>query len=86
MFWHDLNEAFSEIFRILKPGGKALIGGGYGLSTPEDIVHQIKAKHSNKSSIPKLNFSDIENILATKGGKSDIISNPGRGFWIKWIR
>ncbi len=29
-FWDDLTEAFNEILRVLKPGGKTYIGGGFG--------------------------------------------------------
>ena len=36
-FWQDLPAAFREILRVMKPGGAAYIGGGYGTS-------QIKAE------------------------------------------
>lgn len=84
MFWENLDKAFSEISRVLKPGGKALIGGGYGMSTPNDIIETIKANHLNKSDIPKLDFAKLEAILVAKIGVSKIISKPSRGFWIKW--
>ncbi len=32
-FWEDLEGAFREIYRVLKPGGRTHIGGGFG--TPE---------------------------------------------------
>lgn len=32
-FWQDLPQAFSEIYRVMAPGGRAFIGGGFG--TPE---------------------------------------------------
>ncbi|MBA4390969.1 MAG: SAM-dependent methyltransferase [Syntrophus sp. (in: bacteria)] len=40
-FWKDKAQAFTEIYRVLAPGGRAYIGGGLG--TP-DIQKQIKAK------------------------------------------
>ncbi|MBN2040374.1 MAG: class I SAM-dependent methyltransferase [Spirochaetes bacterium] len=29
-FWQDVEKAFNEIYRVLKPGGKTYIGGGFG--------------------------------------------------------
>lgn len=84
MFWNDIPKSFSEIKRVLKSDGVAIIGGGYGMSTPSDIVDKVRAQHNNKSSIPKLNFLDIEQMLKVAGGISSIISKPKRGFWIKW--
>ncbi len=37
-FWNDLPVAFSEVFRVLKPGGIAYIGGGYGSGKIRDEV------------------------------------------------
>ncbi|HMM59353.1 MAG TPA: class I SAM-dependent methyltransferase [Candidatus Rifleibacterium sp.] len=37
-FWADLHAAFAGIKRCLRPGGQALIGGGYGISTPQAII------------------------------------------------
>ena len=35
-FWNDLPAAFREIFRVLKPGGIAYIGGGYGSRSDQE--------------------------------------------------
>jgi ubiquinone/menaquinone biosynthesis C-methylase UbiE len=40
-FWEDKVQAFTEIYRVLAPGGRAYIGGGLG--TPE-IYQQVKVK------------------------------------------
>jgi ubiquinone/menaquinone biosynthesis C-methylase UbiE len=40
-FWDDLAKAFQEIYRVLAPGGKTLLGGGFG--TPE-LLAQITEK------------------------------------------
>ena len=38
-FWEDLRAAFREIQLVLKPGGKAFIGGGFGSAT---ILKEVK--------------------------------------------
>lgn len=40
-FWNDRVRAFREIYRILAPGGAAMIGGGFGSA---DLLREIEAK------------------------------------------
>jgi ubiquinone/menaquinone biosynthesis C-methylase UbiE len=40
-FWNDRGRAFREIYRILAPGGAAMIGGGFGSA---DLLREIEAK------------------------------------------
>ena len=37
-FWEDHGKAFSEIERVLKPGGKTYIGGGFGNAILRDSI------------------------------------------------
>ncbi|WP_421909009.1 class I SAM-dependent methyltransferase [Methanolacinia petrolearia] len=37
-FWDDLKSAFYEILRVLKPGGKTFIGGGFGDAETRDYI------------------------------------------------
>ncbi len=37
-FWEDYERAFSEIGRILKPGGRSYIGGGFGNAELRDSI------------------------------------------------
>ncbi|MGD9968927.1 MAG: class I SAM-dependent methyltransferase [Sulfuricurvum sp.] len=39
-FWDDWFQAYSEILRILKPGGKAYIGGGFGNAALREAILQ----------------------------------------------
>ena len=43
-FWDDLKSAFCEILRILKPGGKTFIGGGFGDAETRDYICSEMAK------------------------------------------
>jgi SAM-dependent methyltransferase len=45
-FWEDKQLAFSEIMRVLKPGGVAYIGRGFARDMPVDIARSIRAKQS----------------------------------------
>ncbi|MGQ9647203.1 MAG: methyltransferase domain-containing protein [Thermodesulfobacteriota bacterium] len=43
-FPHLFQVDFSAIYRILKEGGMALLGGGYGKFTPESVMERIKRR------------------------------------------
>jgi len=40
-FWEDQPKAINEAYRVLKPGGCAYIGGGFG---SEELYNQVRAK------------------------------------------
>lgn len=85
-FWPDLGKSLSEIYRVLKSGGMALIGGGYGLSTPEELLLPIRqhGKNSgNKSSIPRIDIEQLTNIARGIFAENEILQAPRRGFWLK---
>ena len=86
-FWKDLEKAFNEIYRVLKKDGFAIIGGGYGISTPDDIINEIITYYNsemNKNKKPKLDLDKMINIMNKIGGKQQIINKPRHGFWITW--
>ncbi len=86
-FWKNLPLAFSELQRVTKANGCGLIGGGYGLSTPRDLIDKIKsARTSNSSNIPKLNPHKLVQMVTELGDKASILSKKGSGFWLHWIR
>jgi ubiquinone/menaquinone biosynthesis C-methylase UbiE len=43
-FWKDKVQGLREVWRILKPGGAALIGGGAGRLVPQDVRLAIQAR------------------------------------------
>lgn len=47
-FWGDLEKAFSEIYRVLKPGGKTYIGGGFGSIKLKDEIENTMINRGDK--------------------------------------
>jgi SAM-dependent methyltransferase len=89
-FWTDLPAAFREILRVLKPGGTAYIGGGYGTS-------QIKAEvlagrkergivddpdHPPRTRFRKFRAGEIEESIEAAGIRHYRIISDDSGFWI----
>ncbi|MBN2505668.1 MAG: class I SAM-dependent methyltransferase [Verrucomicrobia bacterium] len=45
-FWDDPQRGFAEVYRVLKPGGQALIGRGFPPNVPLDVARQIRRNQS----------------------------------------
>lgn len=43
-FWEDTRRIIEEAYRVLKSGGLAMVGGGFGASTPDSIIESISAR------------------------------------------
>ncbi len=85
-FWKDLAVSFSEISRVMLPDGMALIGGGYGISTPDELVAPVKvhARQSNrKNDIPRIDKDSLMEKISHFFSGIELIQAPGRGFWLK---
>jgi ubiquinone/menaquinone biosynthesis C-methylase UbiE len=89
-FWGDLPGAFREIYRVLKPGGMAYIGGGYGsLEARERVLAGRKKRgivddpdNPSRPRFRKFRSGEIESSIETAGiGDYRIISDDS-GFWM----
>ncbi|MDD3000971.1 MAG: class I SAM-dependent methyltransferase [Candidatus Riflebacteria bacterium] len=85
-FWSDLDKAFESIRRVTKNGGTIFVGGGYGLSTPEEIIKKIRENRSgsNENKIPRLDPEILCKKAQAYGDFAEILSAPKRGFWLNW--
>ena len=76
---------FSAIYRILKKGGMALLGGGFGKFTPEPVIEKIKKRSRDLNlAIGKIEIDEDQLIqdLRTRRlkGKFEFISEGG--LWV----
>ena len=42
-FWEERRRMIEEMHRVLKPGGLAMVGGGFGADAPDALIEQVLA-------------------------------------------
>lgn len=85
-FWPDLKRSLHQIATCLKPMGSAILGGGYGLSSPQELVDAARRNHSGNSAgtIPRIDLDQLLACARAQGGSAEIKAAPRRGFWLVW--
>jgi ubiquinone/menaquinone biosynthesis C-methylase UbiE len=89
-FWADLPAAFHEIHRVMKPGGMAYIGGGYGSARIRDEVLAGRKErgivddpdHPARARFRKFRAGEIEASIESAGIRDYRIISDDTGFWI----
>lgn len=87
-FWKDLEVAFSEIYRILKPCGAAYIGGGFGnRGLKEKIKKELnkdnrKFENENLEIPPKIDIDTLEIAVKKVNVDNYRIINDESGLWV----
>ncbi len=92
-FCEDKVRAFSEIYRVLKPGAVAYIGRGFSRNLPVETAKKIRAKQGKKMKYnvdeKAKEFDNIMNKLGIRDYRIDIPKPPGSknvnyGIWIEF--
>ncbi|MFA5397916.1 MAG: class I SAM-dependent methyltransferase [Methanogenium sp.] len=87
-FWDDIHTAFREIYRILKPGGKTYIGGGFGNAMLRNEISAAMIKKNpdwkefNKKNISPENLERFRAMLNDIGVPEYEMILGDEGFWI----
>lgn len=92
-FWRDKTRAFSEIYRVLKPGAVAYIGRGFSRNLPVATARKIRTKQGRKMKYDVDKAADelrqIMEVLRIKEWKVYRPNPPGGdnvnyGLWIEF--
>ncbi|MDD2450825.1 class I SAM-dependent methyltransferase [Sulfurovum sp.] len=90
-FWNDWERAYREIVRVLKEGGHAYIGGGFGSAALRDEIVQTMNERNKEWRRPfqdkvRLYQEALPAILeALPAAQSNIIDDES-GFWVHIIK
>jgi len=86
-FWENLEQAFSEILRVLAPGGMAYLGGGMGNAELARTVEQ-KMREFNpdwpgciRRKSNGLGADDYRTVLEKLGAEFEIVESDSKGKW-----
>lgn len=85
-FWEDKVKAINEIFRVLKIGGMAYLGGGFGNRELQDIVDQkmlaIDDQWLAKAAMRKGRLDNYEDLLKMTIVDKFTVKEDDSGMWI----
>ena len=85
-FWEDQVKAFSEIYRVLRPGAWAYIGGGLGGAEHQERIRQIQKENGgpdcfDRSKSKALSTESYINMFKKWGADYKIVENKDEGRW-----
>lgn len=63
-FWDNLERGLSEIYRVLKPGGVALVGRGFSPNLPVAVARHVRAQQARRGGPPEYDVEETAAELA----------------------
>ena len=85
-FWDDQEKAFSEIYRVLKPGGWAYVGGGLGGKKHQQRIRELMGEEGRSRCFDKSRSKSLSNeayirLFEKWGARYRIVENEDEGRW-----
>lgn len=91
-FWENLTQGLHEAYRVLKIGGVAFIGGGFGnLALKKEIIAAMKKvepgfEDGMKERIQSMPPERVKKSLDCVGITNYSIINDETGYWVRMVR
>lgn len=84
-FLQSTENLLGELFRVLKPGGMAFVGGGYGKGTPVELIEEIAGKSRELNSRlgrKRVSVGELEKIVRKSRLTDQCDIREEGGLWI----
>jgi len=84
-FLDENGDLFKEIFRVLKDGGLAFIGGGFGKDTPKELIDEISDESrvlNDRLGRKRISLAELEKIIRRTGLVESCRIVEAGGLWI----
>jgi periplasmic divalent cation tolerance protein len=84
-FWESQGQILKEIYRVLKPGGVAVVGGGFGAEAPDELIEARAAEIrelNRRLGKRTLSEAEISHILEQAGLTDCTEIERRHGLWL----